>query len=133
MRGVMPPNPRTETRDGLHIDHDVAIATRDGVTLYGSIYRSSSMLHEKLPVLLNYCVYGKDGGLEIAMFPPSSRLDPARTGAEYLFEGADALWWCPRGYAVAIVDSRGSFLSEGDKFIWGRVLGLDGLCIALVP
>lgn len=109
------------------IDYNVTIPTRDGVKLYGNIYRPADRKSEKLPVILNYCVYGKDGGIEISMFPPSSNLDAARISPEYLFEGTDAMWWCPHGYAVAVVDARGSFLSEGDKYYYGRIIGLDGI------
>ena len=35
------------------------------------------------------------------------------------FEGLDPAEWCPRGYAIVNVDSRGVFDSEGDMFMLG--------------
>jgi len=83
-------------------------------------------VNEKLPVLLNYSVYGKDGAIETCLFPSTSGLDNARFTDHYGFEAADPPWWCARGYAIAIVDARGSFSSEGDKSYFSRDVGLDG-------
>lgn len=35
------------------------------------------------------------------------------------FEGLDPAEWCPRGYAIVNVDSRGVFDSDGDMFMLG--------------
>ena len=35
------------------------------------------------------------------------------------FEALDPAEWCPRGYAIVNVDSRGVFDSEGDMFMLG--------------
>jgi predicted acyl esterase len=37
----------------------------------------------------------------------------------------DPLWWTPRGYIIAYVDSRGSFASGGDKHYYKEIDGLD--------
>jgi uncharacterized protein len=36
------------------------------------------------------------------------------------WEGPDPAYWCPRGYAVVNIDSRGAFTSEGDISLLGR-------------
>lgn len=42
------------------------------------------------------------------------------------WEAPDPAEWCSRGYAVVNVDARGSFMSEGDYFIYGTQEGRDG-------
>lgn len=108
------------------IHTDVIIPMRDGVKLRGNIFRPESQASAKLPVLLNYSVYGKDGALEACMFPKGSRLDPSRHTPYYSFEACDAPWWTEQGYVVAFVDARGSFKSDGDKSYYSRDVGLDG-------
>lgn len=125
-RGWFGLNPRTERRDGMIIHYDIPITLRDGVKVYGNVYRPESLEIGRIPVLLNYSVYGKDGAIETCVFPASSGLDKSRMTGDYQFEASDAPWWCKRGYAVAFVDARGSFSSEGDKSYYSRDVGLDG-------
>lgn len=108
------------------IDIDVVIPTRDGTKLRGNIFRPETQSDQRLPVLLNYCMYGKDGALEACIFPKSSGLDNSHYTTYYNFEACDAPWWTQRGYAVAFVDARGSFQSEGDKSYYSRDVALDG-------
>lgn len=42
------------------------------------------------------------------------------------FEGLDPASWCPRGYAIASVDIRGSGHSSGSVQIMGTNMGEDG-------
>jgi len=42
------------------------------------------------------------------------------------FEGLDPARWCPRGYAIASVDIRGSGNSDGKVQIMGAKMGEDG-------
>ena len=74
---------------------DVAVAMRDGVTLYADIYRPDTT--DPVPVLLQRTPYNKALG--------SSRmgnLDPIRAASH--------------GYAVVIQDTRGRFASEGEFY-----------------
>lgn len=124
--GTRDPNPRTIVEDGIIQDLDVAISVRDGTVLRGNIYRPENHRDKLLPVVLNYSVYGKDGAVDICVFPPASGLDASRISKFYIFEAADPGWWCQQGYAVASVDARGSHQSEGDKGYYSRDVGLDG-------
>ncbi|KAJ5509961.1 Peptidase S15/CocE/NonD C-terminal [Penicillium expansum] len=126
LHGLSPPSESTTQRDGMLIHTDVIIPTRDGTKLRGNIFRPATQSSEKLPVILNYSVYGKDGALEPCIFPKGSRLDNGRYTSYYIFEACDAPWWTERGYIVAYVDARGSFQSEGDKSYYSRDVGLDG-------
>lgn len=109
-------------------DLDIEIPLRDGITLRGNIHRPSPNLGfgSKFPVVLNYSLYGKDGGTDISIFPLGAGLDRARISSQYVFEAADPAWWCRHGYIVASVDARGSYMSEGDKAYYSRDVGLDG-------
>ncbi|KAJ4200259.1 hypothetical protein NW767_007780 [Fusarium falciforme] len=124
--GTRDPNTRTIIEDGIIQDLDIAISVRDGTVLRGNIYRPENRRNERLPVILNYSVYGKDGAIDICVFPPASGLDTSRISKLYLFEAADPGWWCQQGYAVASVDARGSHQSDGDKGYYSRDVGLDG-------
>ncbi|KAH7325698.1 Alpha/Beta hydrolase protein [Stachybotrys elegans] len=126
LRGLPDPKHRDEISGPLLVHKDVAIPARDGTILRGNIYRPRNRLDERLPVIVNYSVYGKDGGTDVAVFPSSCGLDPARITREYIFEAADPLWWGERGYIVASVDARGSYQSDGDKSYYSRDVGLDG-------
>jgi predicted acyl esterase len=126
--GTREPSRRTIIEDGLVQDLDVSIPTRDGTILRGNIYRPESRQNQQLPVILNYSVYGKDGAVDICVFPLSAGLDSSRISKYYLFEAADAGWWCKEGYAVASVDARGSHQSEGNKGYYSKEVGLDGDC-----
>ncbi|KAJ6017751.1 Peptidase S15/CocE/NonD C-terminal [Penicillium sp. IBT 35674x] len=126
IQGFSEPCEKTEHKDGMIIHTDVIIPTRDGIKLRGNIYRPETQSDERLPVLLNYSVYGKDMVLEPCIFPKGSGLDNSHYTPYYNFEACDAPWWTQRGYIVAFVDARGSFQSEGDKSYYSRDTGLDG-------
>ncbi|KAL2783263.1 Alpha/Beta hydrolase protein [Aspergillus keveii] len=124
--GTQAAKPRRLVADGLVQDLDIAIPVCDGTILRGNIFRAEKLQNDKLPVILNYSVYGKDGAIDICVFPPSAGLDPTRISKYYLFEAADPGWWCERGYAVVSVDVRGSQQSDGDKGYYSKDVGLDG-------
>ncbi|OAL54674.1 hypothetical protein IQ07DRAFT_596165 [Pyrenochaeta sp. DS3sAY3a] len=126
MKGIGPPHRWMETTDTLIIEYDVPILVRDGTTLYANIYLPKSRSDEKLPVVLNYSVYGKDDGVDLELFPPTCGLDKSRFSCNYVFEAADPKWWCDKGFAVAFVDSRGTMNSEGEKSYYTQGDGTDG-------
>ena len=118
---------RRSTEGGMIVERDVAVELRDGATIYLDLYRPQDVA-EPLPALLAWGPYGKHTG--------TSRYDryPGRGGVRdewlsewALFEGPDPAYWCPRGYAVIVADSRGSWHSEGDLHIGGRIEG-EGAC-----
>lgn len=57
-----------------------------------------------------------------------NRVGIPRAGTSGLekWEAPDPAEWVPRGYAVVHVDARGSFMSEGDYFVYGTQEGRDG-------
>src|SRR5579884_1099740 len=74
------------------IEHDVAMKTRDGVTLYADIYRPKS--EEKFPVILMRTPYDKSVNWAVA---PVYKM-------------------VSRGYVVIIQDVRGRYTSEGEWY-----------------
>jgi putative CocE/NonD family hydrolase len=76
----------------MRVDRDVPVEVRDGTILYADVYRPAD--DARHPVLLQRTPYNK----ELAV------LAPVQT---------DALRAVTRGYAVAIVDVRGRYRSEG--------------------
>jgi predicted acyl esterase len=106
----------------IRIDHDVEIKVRDGCRLYMDIYRPADTKDdEKLPIIISWSPYGKKYSA-LHMLPicvwnccvPNEAL----SGLEK-FEGLDPVVWCPRGYAIVSVDSRGTGNSDGSIPIMG--------------
>lgn len=106
----------------IRIDHDVEIKVRDGCRLYADIYRPADAKDdEKLPAVVSWSCYGKKYSA-LHMLPmcvwkccvPKEAL----SGLEK-FEGLDPVEWCPRGYAIVSVDSRGTGDSDGSIPLMG--------------
>ena len=79
-----------QTPANVIVEHNVAMKTRDGVTLYADVYRPAGA--ESLPVLLTRTPYDKNGGAA--------------------FGSMGAL----RGFMVVVQDVRGRYTSEGDWY-----------------
>ncbi|KAJ5714362.1 Alpha/Beta hydrolase protein [Penicillium malachiteum] len=108
-------------------ERDIIVSLRDGIQLRADIFRPQNAT-EKIPILLVWTPYGKSG---TGMF--SMELVQARDGIpeEMLsgyecFEGPDPAEWNLHQYAVAHVDARGCFKSQGDHVWHGTTEGLDG-------
>ena len=90
----------------LIVEKDVQIPLRDGTMLYGDIFRPDGG-SERFPVIMNIGPYMKD-----KLWVPPPDLEEAPN--PYMnWETANPLWWCPRGYALLRVDTRGSGKSPG--------------------
>lgn len=113
-------------KSDIRIDHDVEIVVRDGVRLYVDVYRPETA--EKVPAVLSWSCYGKKYSA-LDMLPICvwnccvTRSD--LSGLEK-FEGLDPEFWCPRGYAIVSVDSRGAGHSDGQIPIMGSQDAEDG-------
>jgi predicted acyl esterase len=99
---------------GLVIERNLTVTLSDGVKIYYDLYRPDGPAGKgDLPVLLSWGPYGKHG-LSNQVFWPRSGVDPEWLSPLTPFEGADPVRWGAKGYAVAVVDPRGAWLSEGD-------------------
>jgi len=90
----------------LIVEKDVRIPLRDGTVLYGDIFRPDGG-ETRFPVIMNIGPYHKD---KLWVPPPDLEEKPN----PYMnWETANPLWWCPRGYGLLRVDTRGSGKSPG--------------------
>ncbi len=112
------PRPRSEIRDGLHIDWDAAITMDDGLVLRADIYRPVS--GQPVPVLLTYGPYAKglafQDGYPSAWNRMAERHPDVTAGSTNKYQNwevVDPEKWVPYGYACVRVDSRGCGASPG--------------------
>ena len=102
------------TERGLVIERNHAVTLRDGVRIYLDLYRPDGAAGEAdLPALLSWSPYGKHA-LSNQVMQPASGVNPEWLSPLTPFEGPDPVYWATAGYAVAVVDPRGAWLSEGD-------------------
>jgi predicted acyl esterase len=114
---------KSEVRDGMRIDWDVAITMDDGLVLRADVYRP--VRAGKCPVLLSYGPYGKGLHFEDLYTDQWRRMleqhpdVPAGSTNKYAnWEVVDPEKWVPDGYACVRVDSRGAGRSPGFLDIW---------------
>jgi predicted acyl esterase len=100
------------TERGLTIERNCRIPLRDGVEIFCDLYRPENAT-ANVPVLLAWGPYGKHA-LTNRVFWPRSGVDPEWLSDLTAFEAPDPVWWGGQGYAVAVVDPRGAWLSGGD-------------------
>lgn len=102
----------TRTEQGLLIERNCVIRLRDGTEIFADLYRPEN-LGGPLPILLAWGPYGKHATTN-KVFWPRSGVDPEWLSDLTSFEAPDPVWWGRQGYAVAVVDPRGAWLSGGD-------------------
>jgi predicted acyl esterase len=108
----------------IRLDRDLAVPLRDGTVLYGDVYRPTG--DEQVPVILVLTPYGKfEGWWNKNMYATNFGVPPGDLSGLQVFESVDPAYWCDHGYAVAVVDSRGTARSQGDMLWWGRAGGRD--------
>ncbi len=106
-------------------ERDVAVPLRDGTTIYINIFRPTGA--EKIPAIIAWSPYGKDGGYQtLEMFPLRFGIPVSALSDLQVWEGPDPAYWCSHGYAVVNADARGAFSSEGDIHQWGSQEAEDG-------
>ena len=103
-------NPRTETKAERVCGYDVAVPMRDGKRLFADVFRPPE--EGKYPAIIAYSPYGKHNRI-YGMFHRCGVSD-ADLSEDCAYEGPDPGYWCPRGYVVINVDTRGTWHSEGD-------------------
>ncbi|WP_089877369.1 MULTISPECIES: CocE/NonD family hydrolase [unclassified Leifsonia] len=107
----------------IEVFDDVAITLSDGTTLYADVYRRAGTA--AIPAILLYTIYSKRGGYW------NANVNATRFGvpAEQLsglqpFEALDPAAWCQHGYALVVVDARGTGHSGGDfRFLGSTTAG----------
>lgn len=108
----------------LEVYEDVAIPMRDGVVLYGDVYRQVGA--GAVPAVLLWTIYSKRGGYWNANVNATKFGVPAAdVSGLQPFEALDPAVWCAHGYAIVVVDARGTGHSEGDYTFVGAENGRD--------
>jgi len=109
---------KSEVRDGMRIDWDVAIVMDDGLTLRADVYRP--VAEGRYPALLSYGPYGKglafQDGYKTAWDIMARDFPDTVTGTSNKYQNwevADPEKWVPDGYVCVRVDSRGAGRSPG--------------------
>lgn len=118
-----PPKHRVGIEGGLLVERDAAVRMGDGTTLYLDILRPDEAT--RCPVLLAWSPYGKHVPSRFERFPTAG-IEPGTVSDLAMFEGPDPAYWCRNGYAIAHVDPRGTWWSEGDAVFYGQQEAEDG-------
>lgn len=111
----------------IHVSHDVAVKVRDGATLYCDIYRPADV-DAPVSAIVSWSPYGKKfNGIEMLKHLPwELGVEKGVLSGLEKFEGPDPAVFCPKGFAVVHVDSRGCGHSEGTIAIMGSQEAEDG-------
>jgi hypothetical protein len=114
---------KSEIREGMRIDWDVAIPMADGVVLRCDVYRP--IAEERYPVILTYGPYGKWLSFQEGypdqwgiMAKDHPDVTAGSSNRYQNWEVVDPEKWVPDGYAVVRVDSRGAGRSPGFMEVW---------------
>jgi len=107
-----PADYRRLTEQGLTIERNRIVPLRDGTEIFCDLYRPEGAERD-LPILLAWSPYGKHS-LSNQVFWPRSGVQPEWLSTFTPFEGPDPVFWARHGFAVAVVDPRGAWLSGGD-------------------
>ena len=111
-RGGKPPVYRRilENEHAMIIERDVAIPMRDGVKLYADIFRPAD--ERPVPPIIAWTPYGKHVPFDPRRFL-NAGVKEGDTSEYTAFEAPDPVFWIPSGYAVVVIDVRGTWYSEG--------------------
>jgi predicted acyl esterase len=104
-------HPHTVKDRDMIIEYDVAVAMRDGATLYVDVYRPDRP--GRFPPLIGWGPYGKHGRVTYALLGNTGLRDED-FNQHTKFEAADPVYWCRNGYVIINPDPRGCWWSEGD-------------------
>ncbi|KAJ5678213.1 uncharacterized protein N7477_003846 [Penicillium maclennaniae] len=114
----------------------VPMILSDGVKIYCDIFLPAKLPRDlkkqfeerdRVPALVAWSPYGKQMGTTMLDdFPFRAGVPKKWLSGLEKWEGPDPAFWCPEGYAVINVDTRGAFTSEGKLLILGHQEAQDG-------
>jgi hypothetical protein len=121
---------KSETRNGMRIDWDVAIEMDDGLVLRADLFRPVE--DGQYPVILSYGPYAKGLSFQEGYKGNWARLTAAAPevleGSSNKFQNwelVDSEKWVPDRYACLRIDSRGAGRSPGVLDVWSEREGED--------
>lgn len=90
----------------LIVEKDIKIPMRDGSYLVADVFRPDGG-GERFPCIMSLTPYQKD-----KLWVPPEDLDE-KANEHMNWETPNPLWWCPRGYALVRIDTRGTGKTPG--------------------
>jgi predicted acyl esterase len=113
-RGGTPPV-YSRTIDNEHamlIERNAVITLRDGVKIYADVFRPADEA-KPVPPIIAWTPYGKHVPFDPRRFL-NAGVKEGDTSKYTAFEAPDPTFWIPKGYAVVVIDVRGTWYSEGN-------------------
>jgi predicted acyl esterase len=100
--------------EGLYIERNVKIPLRDGLIVYGDLFRPDDARRDTpLPVLISWSPYGKH---QPQTHRDGDGIDPAWVSKYSVWENPSPGYFVKEhGYAMLLCDSKGSWGSQGDE------------------
>ena len=109
---------RTEHREGVFIERDLAVPVRGNLTLYADVFRPAGA--QNVPAIICYAPFGKHPHIDLATVFAGSDIPFDRLSPETPFEVFDPLRWAREGFAICIVDAMGNWCSHGKAQFFSR-------------
>ena len=112
-RGGKPPvySKTVQNEHAMIIERDVVVTMRDGAKLYADIFRPADETRQ-VPPIIAWTPYGKHVPFDPKRFV-NAGVKEGDTSQYTAFEAPDPTFWIPKGYAVIVIDTRGTWYSEG--------------------
>ena len=110
-RGARPREYSRQIADGMIIERDVTVRTREGFDLYVDLFRPEKA-EGPLPTLLSWTPYGKHDPAPLATIFPEAGVKAEWQSDYTIFEAPDPVYWTSQGYAVAVADVPGTWYSS---------------------
>jgi predicted acyl esterase len=109
--GIPPVYSRTiDNEYAMVIERNAVITLRDGVKIYADVFRPAD--ERPVPPIIAWTPYGKHVPFDPKRFVNAGVKD-GDTSKYTAFEAPDPTFWIPNGYAVVVIDTRGTWYSEG--------------------
>ncbi|MGZ3412137.1 MAG: CocE/NonD family hydrolase [Xanthobacteraceae bacterium] len=112
-RGGTPPvySRTLENEHAMIIERNAVITLRDGTKIYADVFRPADET-KTVPPIIAWTPYGKHVPFDPKRFL-NAGVKEGDTSKYTAFEAPDPTFWIPNGYAVVIIDVRGTWYSEG--------------------
>src|SRR5579859_6199275 len=102
---------RTEQRESVLIERDVAVPIRGGRTLYADVFRNID--GSNIPAVICYAPFGKHPHIDLKHAFAGSDIPFDELSRETPFEVFDPMRWAREGFAICVIDGVGNWYSDG--------------------
>ena len=118
---------RTQEKDGVLIERDVAVEVRSGLTVYADVFRP--LRGTDLPAIVCYAPFGKHPHIDLKTAFAGSDIPFDRLSPETPFEVFDPMRWAREGFALCVVDGVGNWYSQGKAEFFSEAEAQAGAAI----